>query len=88
MARTDGAIIGNSTIYNNSADQGGAVYSFGKGTSRRISLINVTVDSNTADSSNGGGGGIYNTGSVKGPVIEYDRLQQHCQRLRATTVTA
>jgi uncharacterized repeat protein (TIGR01451 family) len=57
-----GAIIGNSTIYDNSADQGGAVYSFGQGSSREISLINVTIDSNTADSA-GGGGGIYNTGT-------------------------
>ena len=56
-----GAIIGNSTIYNNSAGQGGAVYSFGQGSSREISLINVTIDSNTAGSASGGGG-IYNTG--------------------------
>ena len=56
-----GAIVGNSTIYNNSADQGGAVYSFGQGSSREISLINVTIDSNTAGSASGGGG-IYNTG--------------------------
>ncbi|MFZ2197788.1 MAG: hypothetical protein WAV13_08660, partial [Thermodesulfovibrionales bacterium] len=55
-----GAIVGNSTIYSNSADQGGAVYSFGS--NREISLINVTMASNSASSANGGGG-IYNTGT-------------------------
>ena len=57
---TPGFVIANSTLQGNTAANGGAVYQFApSGVLREITLINVTIDGNTAS---GSGGGIFTEG--------------------------
>jgi hypothetical protein len=73
-ANAPGFMLVNSTLHDNSAKRGGAIYTFGPesgGVARGLTLVNVTIDGNSAADA-GGGGGIYAAEIQPGKAPETD----------------
>jgi hypothetical protein len=69
-----GLLLANSTLHDNRAKRGGAIYNMGPesgSVERGITLVNVTIDGNKATDPNGGGG-IYSTEPQAGKKPEAD----------------